>query len=220
MLPRLVGEAIHEAMHVNWGTLWASFGLVFLAELGDKTQLAVISQTCKCRRPWPVFLGASLALAAVTAIGVAGGEVVARLVPRDWLHNAAAAAFVIMGLLVARGAMGTRENGPASGCEDEPEDDGSAPGSSWNWGDFWSTFGLLFVAELGDKTQLAVLSLASRTQASWPVFWGATLALTAVTALGVVGGESLRKWIPERVLLWVSAGAFVVMGLLMATGVL
>jgi len=206
-------------MHVNWGALWAAFGLVFLAELGDKTQLAVISQTCKCRRPWPVFLGASLALAAVTAIGVAGGGLAARLLPRDWLHNAAALAFVVMGLWVARGAIGTQETNPALGCDDEPEDDCSDAGSCWNWADFWSTFGLLFVAELGDKTQLAVLSLASRTQATWPVFWGATLALSAVTGLGVVGGESLRKRIPEHVVLWVSALAFVAMGLLMAVGV-
>ena len=47
---------------MNWSALLSAFGLVFIAELGDKTQLAVMTQTCKFRRPWPVFFGGSLAL--------------------------------------------------------------------------------------------------------------------------------------------------------------
>ncbi len=54
---------------MNWNLLLSTFGLVFLAELGDKTQLMVVTQVCKYRRPWPVFAGASLALVAVTALG-------------------------------------------------------------------------------------------------------------------------------------------------------
>jgi putative Ca2+/H+ antiporter (TMEM165/GDT1 family) len=54
----------------------------------------------------------------------------------------------------------------------------------------------------------------------WAVFAGSALALTAVTAIGVIGGQGLSRIIPERVLLWISAGAFVLMGLLMGVGVL
>ena len=57
-----------------------TFGLIFVAELGDKTQLAVVTQTCKYRRPWPVFAGASLALALVTLLGALGGQLLARLI--------------------------------------------------------------------------------------------------------------------------------------------
>jgi putative Ca2+/H+ antiporter (TMEM165/GDT1 family) len=78
-----------------------------------------------------------------------------------------------------------------------------------------ATFGLVFVAELGDKTQLAVLGIASKSVSPWLVFAGASLALTAVTALAVVGGEGLCRLISKRALLWVSAVAFVVMGVLM-----
>ena len=80
--------------------------------------------------------------------------------------------------------------------------------------------GLLFVAELGDKTQLAVISLTGNRQALWPVFMGGALALTAVTALGVVGGQGLCRLIPERLLRWISAVAFVIMGGLIGFGVL
>ena len=80
---------------------------------------------------------------------------------------------------------------------------------------FLSTFALLFVAELGDKTQLAVISMTAKHRSPIWVFLGAALALAAVTGLGVVGGEFLTRLIPEAVLRKVAAGGFVVMGLLM-----
>jgi len=85
---------------VDWKVLLSTFGLLFLAELGDKTQLAVILQTCEHGRPWPVFLGATLALTAVTALGVLGGQALAALIPPTTLRKLSAVAFVAIGLLV------------------------------------------------------------------------------------------------------------------------
>lgn len=85
---------------MEWKVLLSTFGLLFLAELGDKTQLAVIAQTCKHGKPWMVFLGATLALAAVTALGVLGGRALSVYIPPATLHKLAAAAFVVMGLLM------------------------------------------------------------------------------------------------------------------------
>ncbi|MBN1978724.1 MAG: TMEM165/GDT1 family protein [Anaerolineae bacterium] len=194
-----------------------SFGLIFVAELGDKTQLAVLAQTCKYRRPWAVLLGASLALIAVTALGAAGGRLVGRLVPPAVLRWGAAAAFVVMGALVAREAIKGKVAGEACLADEGEESVGASPFSP-NWKAFAATFWLLFVAELGDKTQLAVLSMATKS-APWLVFIGGGLALTAVTALAVVGGEGLCRLISKRALLGVSAVAFVVMGVLMGVGV-
>lgn len=80
---------------------------------------------------------------------------------------------------------------------------------------FLSTFALLFVAELGDKTQLAVISMTAKHKAPIWIFLGATVALVAVTGLGVAGGELLTRIIPEAILRKVAAVLFVVMGLLM-----
>jgi putative Ca2+/H+ antiporter (TMEM165/GDT1 family) len=80
---------------------------------------------------------------------------------------------------------------------------------------FLSTFALLFVAELGDKTQLAVLSMTAKHKMPLWIFAGATLALAAVTLLGVVGGEILTRFVPELVLRKGAAVLFVVMGVLM-----
>jgi len=81
-----------------------------------------------------------------------------------------------------------------------------------------STFALLFVAELGDKTQLAVISMTAKHKSPLWVFVGATLALMAVTALGVLGGELLTRFVPELVLRRLAALLFVAMGLLMWFG--
>ena len=80
--------------------LLSTFALLFVAELGDKTQLAVINMTAKHKMPIYVFIGATLALAAVTAIGVLGGELITRVIPEQVLRKVAAGLFVCMGVLM------------------------------------------------------------------------------------------------------------------------
>ncbi len=199
---------------MDWSALGSAFGLVFLAELGDKTQLAVMTQTCRYRCGWPVFLGASLALSLVTALGAAAGQLVARFVPPLLVRILATGAFFIMGALLWREAA-QRTHGHYD------ETPGCAPlaDRAWRWKAFSTTFALLFVAELGDKTQLAVLSLTAQQPAAWLVFLGGTFALISVTALGVLGGQQISRLLPERWLLRLSAGAFILIGILMAFGI-
>jgi len=85
---------------LNWKLLLSTFGVLFLAELGDKTQLAVITLTCKEHKALPIFLGASLALVTVTLIGVLGGEAIVRVIPAPLLRKLSAAAFLLMGALM------------------------------------------------------------------------------------------------------------------------
>jgi putative Ca2+/H+ antiporter (TMEM165/GDT1 family) len=84
-----------------------------------------------------------------------------------------------------------------------------------NWTALTTAFGLIFVAEMGDKTQLAVITLAARTSAPVSVFVGASLALVAVTLLGAVGGAALTRVVPEPVLQKVAALAFIAIGVFM-----
>jgi putative Ca2+/H+ antiporter (TMEM165/GDT1 family) len=207
---------------MDWVALAYTFGLIFVAEMGDKTQLAVVTQTCKYRRPWAVFVGATTALVAVTALGVVGGQVLGRFVPESVLRTLAALAFVVMGLFIAREASRVRaDRSQVAACDYAGgEQFDCALDTGWDWRAFGSTLGLLFVAELGDKTQLAVMSLARKQGAPWSVFLGGAVALTAVTAVGVIGGQGLSRLIPERLLLWISAGLFITMGVLMGFAVL
>ena len=84
----------------NIKVMLSTFALLFIAELGDKTQLAVITMTAKHKMPVWIFLGATLALAAVTLIGVLGGELLTRVIPEVMLRKIAAVLFVIMGVLM------------------------------------------------------------------------------------------------------------------------
>ncbi|MFQ5699105.1 MAG: TMEM165/GDT1 family protein [Myxococcota bacterium] len=83
---------------MDWRLAASTFGLIFLAELGDKTQLATLGLATGTRSLLAIFVGASLALVATTAIAVVLGEAAARLVPELWLRRGAGALFVGVGL--------------------------------------------------------------------------------------------------------------------------
>jgi putative Ca2+/H+ antiporter (TMEM165/GDT1 family) len=91
---------------VDWRVLASAFGLIFLAELGDKTQLAAIAMSAESKSPVAVFLGATLALALVTLIGVAFGGTLTRFIPARYIRLAAGALFVVIGIfmLLPRGS--------------------------------------------------------------------------------------------------------------------
>lgn len=80
--------------------LLSTFGLLFLAELGDKTQLAVFTLVARHKQPIPIFIGAALALVLVTALGAAVGQGLGQIVPDTVLRRGAAALFVLMGVLI------------------------------------------------------------------------------------------------------------------------
>lgn len=86
------------------------------------------------------------------------------------------------------------------------------------WGAFWTTFGALFLAEMGDKTQLAAITLAAQTRSPVSVFLGASLALVLVSLVGVAVGTVLGEYLPEAVLRKVAAVAFILIGVLMLWG--
>jgi putative Ca2+/H+ antiporter (TMEM165/GDT1 family) len=86
------------------------------------------------------------------------------------------------------------------------------------WKVFFTAFGVMFIAELGDKTQLTILSLASRFRSPWTVFAGAALAMILATGLGVLVGNYLPSLIGEKAVRFVSGGLFVLFGILIIAG--
>ena len=97
-----MGELIRDG---NWQLLASTFVAVFLAELGDKTQLATMSLASTGRGRLLVFLGAATALVASTAVAVLVGGAIAGLVPAIWIKRAAGLGFVAMGLLMLAGRL-------------------------------------------------------------------------------------------------------------------
>lgn len=85
---------------MNWKLLALTYCLLFFAEMGDKTQLAVMSLVAQYKAPVPIFLGATLALATVTFVGAAFGQVISRFIPAEYLQGLAGLLFIIMGIVM------------------------------------------------------------------------------------------------------------------------
>ncbi len=91
---------------MDWKLLGSTFAAVFLAELGDKTQLATMALASGGRSRWAVFLGSALALVATSALAVLAGDVVARYVSPLWLRRGAGALFLVLGAWFLLGREG------------------------------------------------------------------------------------------------------------------
>lgn len=90
---------------MNWKVFFIAFGTLFLAELGDKTQLAVFTLVATHKDPFSVFFGAAIALALVTLIGATFGQLVTRYVPTNYLQLAAGILFVGIGIFVLKDSL-------------------------------------------------------------------------------------------------------------------
>ena len=164
--------------------LFSSYLLIFAAEFGDKTQLICMILAARYRAA-PVILGATVAFAILNLLAVIFGVAMAGWLPESWLTLAAAILFTLFGV---RLLMQEDEE------EEADEVDTKRAGSA-----FLSTLLLIFIAELGDKTQIAVVAL-STTLSPLPVWIGATLALATTSALGVWAGRALLKKMPLAML--------------------
>ena len=165
--------------------------LIALAEIGDKSQLVCMTLAAR-HRHWPVLLGAAAAFTLLNVLAVLFGAGVAA-----WVPERVAAAVVAL-LFLAFGIHALR-----AGEEDEDEAVEERPGH----GVFITTLLLIFVAEFGDKTQIAVAGLAGSLP-PLPVWLGATTALITVSALGVWAGTTLLRRLPLRWLHRLGGGLF------------
>jgi len=165
---------------LGWLTaITTPFGLVFLAELGDKSQLVCMTLAAR-HRHWPVLIGASAAFLLLNTLAVVFGAGLSHWVPERILAAAVAILFTVFGIL---SLMAKEED------DDEHIEERSGHGI------FITTFLMIFLAEMGDKTQIAVTGMASTLHVI-PVWIGATLALFTTSALGVVVGRKLLRRIP------------------------
>ncbi|PKO37210.1 MAG: hypothetical protein CVU33_14245 [Betaproteobacteria bacterium HGW-Betaproteobacteria-6] len=161
----------------------ATFLLIALAEFGDKSQLVCMTLAAR-HRGLPVVFGAVTAFAFLNLLAVLFGAAIAAWLP-EWVVTAAVA--VLFGFF-GISALRFKE-------EDEDEDIAEKPGH----GIFATTFLMIFLAEFGDKTQIAVAGLGSTADAM-ATWVGATLALACTSILGVVAG---RRWLNRLPLHWI-----------------
>jgi len=168
---------------------WLSLVMIFLAELGDKSQLLALTlATCHSARI--VLWGIFCSTLAVHVLSSAGGLFVGELIPADWLTFVAGMSFIAYGFWTLRG--------------DSLDDEGEACRPSIH--PFWLVFTTFFLAELGDKTMLSTFTLAT-TNPFLPVWIGSTFGMVLSDALAIMVGKMLGKNLPENV---IKAGAGIV----------
>ncbi|MEU2429869.1 MULTISPECIES: TMEM165/GDT1 family protein [unclassified Streptomyces] len=174
-----------------------TFGVVFLAELPDKTALAGLMLGTRYRASY-VFAGVAAAFTVHVALAIAAGSVLT-LLPQRVVQA------VVGVLFLAGAAMLLLKK------DDEDEAGVKAPADQSFWKVSGAGFMLILVAEFGDLTQIMTANMAARYDNPLSVGLGAVLALWAVAALGIVGGRTLLKYVPLRLITKVAAGLMLVL---------
>ncbi|RKE18893.1 TMEM165/GDT1 family protein [Streptomyces sp. TLI_171] len=175
-----------------------TFGIVFLAELPDKTALASLVLGTKYRAAY-VFTGIAAAFALQVGIALVAGRLLA-LLPHRWVEG-------ITGLLFLVGAAMLL-------WHQDDEDDGAEgrePADDSFWKVAGTSFVIVAVAEFGDLTQIMTANLAAKYDDPVAVGLGAWLALCAVGGIAVVGGQKLLQHVPMKVVVRIAALAMIVL---------
>ncbi len=172
-----------------------SFLLVFVSEMGDKTQLLALVLAAKFRRPWPIMSGILLATLLNHALASYVGSFITLYVSAEILKWVLAATFIGFGLwmLVPDKDEGFRDK--------------------HHWGPFLTTTVAFFFAEMGDKTQLATVALGAKFALPLFVTIGTTVGMLAADGLAVLFGHKFTDRIPMRLIHRIASGIFILFGI-------
>lgn len=177
---------------------WTALGLIFLMEMGDKSQLVIMALATRYR--WQQVLGGLLLASAVThGLAVLVGGLLGDLIPMVYVKTLAALAFLGFAVLTLRNGEGEAEEAAASGS---------------GWLSRWPALAIataFFISEFGDKTQLATVAAAAKSGLPWLTWAGATLGMVAADSLGIVVGR-LLQCVPAWIVKAGSAAVFFAFG--------
>ncbi len=174
-----------------------SFAVIFVAELGDKSQLMALTFATRFK-PATVLIGITVATAVVHAVSVGIGYGLGATLPTGWISLVAGLSFLVFGAWTLRGDQLT--DGEKIKAERSTGSAVLAVGSAF------------FLAELGDKTMLATITLA--TQHGWFGTWlGSTVGMVAADALAILVGRMLGRHLPEKIIKYGAAALFAIFGI-------
>ncbi|HVL59377.1 MAG TPA: TMEM165/GDT1 family protein [Burkholderiaceae bacterium] len=177
--------------------LLVSTGVVALGEIGDKTQLLALVLAARYRQPLPIVAGIAIATLANHALAAAVGEWIQSALGPQALRHALGLGFIAMA---------------AWALIPDRLDDEQAAIRHARWGMFGVTLVSFFLAEIGDKTQIATVMLAARFGEFWPVVVGTTAGMLIANVPVVLLGRAAAPWIPMRAIRWLAAVVFAGLG--------
>ena len=176
---------------------FVSTGVVTLAEIGDKTQLLALLLAARFRRPWPIIWGILVATIVNHALAGAVGQLISEILSDTWLYGLVAASF----LAVAAWTL----------VPDKLDDDNTPPIS--RYGAFMAALVAFFIAEMGDKTQIATVVLAAQFDAYLWVVLGTTLGMMLANVPVVFLGNLAAARLPLALIRVITALLFLGLGL-------
>lgn len=189
-------------MHDTFHALLVCTGTVFLGEIGDKTQLLALLLACRYRRSLPLIAGILTATIANHLLAAAAGTWLHQLLDPQWLRWILGISFIATALWALR--------------PDTLEADDAPPASAH--GLFWIAATTFFLAEIGDKTQIATALLAARFDTIMPVVAGTTLGMLLADVPVVLFGERIATRLPVAWIRRVAAAVFAALGVAVLLG--
>ena len=189
---------------MNLEAFAVSTGVVALGEMGDKTQLLALLLAARFRAPLPIIAGIFVATVANHAGASALGSWLTRVIDPTWMRWGLGLSFIAVALWM---------------LVPDKADDEVAPTRSGHWGVFGLTVVAFFLAEMGDKTQIATVMLAARYQALVTVTLGTTLGMMIANVPAVLLGDKAVKFVPIQWVHRIAALVFAALGVAMLMGV-
>ncbi len=176
-------------------TILSSFLLVAVSEMGDKTQLLAFSLAARFKKPWPIMAGIFVATILNHGLASYSGQWISNAFRQDILGYILGASFIAFGFWTLRpDTLDEKESNPRFGA-------------------FATTAVLFFLAEMGDKTQLATVALGARYQSALAVTFGTTMGMLATDGLAVFLGERLAEKVQMVYVRWIAAALFFIFGI-------
>lgn len=198
LLPASLEDLYNEQV---MAAFWTAFFLIFLAEMGDKTQFMTLALSTKYKA-LTVMLGVTIGTFIVSLVSVALGETMGKLLPFFWINIFAGFAFIIFGIITWLDKETETEAGETS----------NVPLKQNKMAPVVAIAVTFFFAELGDKTMLATVAIASKESQFFQVWFGSTLGLVGANALAIFAGKFLKKYLTGAVLKYLIVGIYLISG--------
>lgn len=177
------------------GVFFVSLSLVFIAEMGDKTQLAAMALAAEYSA-WKVITGISIAVAVLNLLAVMVGSYATGAIPLYIIRIAASVIFLLFGILNIKD-------------EDENEKE-----RKFKLGAVMAAALTFFIGEIGDKTQIMTITLSAKYGNPYLVFAGSSVGMLLADSLGIIVGASLFRKIPKKAVKIISSAIFIIFGML------
>jgi putative Ca2+/H+ antiporter (TMEM165/GDT1 family) len=210
---------------MNFFVLFTVFGILFVGELGDKSQLIIFNLVLELEeKPYKIGLGATLGFAIIVSIGVIFGNIFTQFIPVSIISVISGFIFIIIGIVETRHLKSlyyemknAKKNADTFYNEESSDGDKKKPlFERFKKNPYLAGFGSIFIMELADKTQILTISLASVYPSPFEVWLGSFLALTSLVWIGVFFGAGIQKYIPKfyikiiAILIFIGVGIFII----------